>query len=292
MNFIRKKNIIKIIKKIFLLIFCIFFCLGVITRIYAKNKNIFLEKDYEQAEKNLIFKISVDIFGEIDSNFFENFDFIIKKVSNKKDEKECLEEIKNYFDDLNLRNIFLNFQKKNNSDEYKKKLEKFIKNHKIYEENSLLESEKKIAYIYKNIIVKNIYRDFFDDKLYYYKAFEKEQYDFFNDCFERYFFGSHNGKILKEYLKEFKFTKKNKDNKNYDNKNNYIFNKLNFKKYYFYDDVSCYGSHIFNKFILKEHCFNGYCKSLLNIYLLYNINDIIKDKVFYNIGVFHVDYNK
>lgn len=255
------------VKKIFLLVFCLIFFLGIATRAYAKDKKIFLEKDYEQMEKKLVYKISVDTFGDI---------------YNKESK-------------FGLKSVFLHSQQKKGDVEsekkYQEKLKSFIKDHDIYKGKTLLESEKKIVFIYKNLIVKNIYNVFYDDKIYYYKTFYKDfVVDRINKMFEEHFFDNYGKNILKNYLVDFKLTKNDEDdNKKYDEKYDY-------KKYLAKDSLGINWiekykeKYLFEEYI-EKYIEEGYCKSLLNIYLICNINDIIKDKTFYNVGVFCVRYN-
>ena len=253
-------------RKIFLLVFCLIFFLGIATRVYTKDKKIFLEKDYEQTEKKLVYKISIDTFGDI---------------YNKESK-------------FGLKSVFLHSQQKESDEEsekkYQEKLKSFIKDHDIYKGKTLLESEKKIVFIYKNLIVKNIYNAFYNDEIYYYKAFYDDfGADKINKMFEEYFFDNYGKNILENYLVDFKLTKNDEnDNKKYDEKNDYKKIAKDFL------DVSCIEKYkekyLFEEYI-EKYVEKGYCESLLNIYLICNINDIIKDEVFYNVGVFCVRYN-
>ena len=252
------------VKKIFL-VFCLIFFFGIATRIYAKDKKIFLEKDYEQTEKKLVYKISVDTFGDI---------------YNKESK-------------FGLKSVFLHSQKdgdEKNEKEYQEKLKSFIEDHDIYKGKNLLESEKKIVFIYKNLIVKNIYNVFYNDKIYYCKTFDnKDSVVDNNKMFEKYFFGDYGKNILENYLVDFKLTKNDEDdNKKYDEKYDY---KKYLKDFRDVNWIEKYKEKRLFEECIEKYCFEGYCRSLLNIYLICNINDIIKDKVFYNVGVFCVRYN-
>ncbi|MBP5301401.1 MAG: hypothetical protein J6Y70_00715 [Bacilli bacterium] len=253
------------IKKIFIFLLLIF-CLSLTVKIYVGDKNIFTEEEYKKIEKQLTYEMAKNTFGSATSD----------NVSKEK----------NNDNELTLKEIFINHHKnykvkKNNN--YAKQLDIFVKNHEIYRTNSLENSEKKIAYLYSNLIVKNIYKDFYFSIRRQFRAINQDKFNHFQDMFENYFFDTYNKNICSRYsidLEKENWKQANNtenyynEDKNYNKPINIIKNRENFKKY------------------IKEICINGYCDSLLNAYIFENINDFAKDQLFYKINMFTINFNQ